>query len=111
MAVTFRLASIRQEARAEPPRDWTELSTRCLDGLARQALGDREGCRRIYDWLLPYEDRLAIGQGTLPFGPVGYVLGLLAEDPAARRAHLDAAAARCEGAGLTWWADKITSAR
>lgn len=105
------LAAVRPERLEELPRDFTEVSALCYAGLARQAVGDLEGCRKIYDRLLPYEDRLSMGQSTLPSGPVGYYLGLLAEDPAARRAHFDAVAERCERAGLTWWAERVASAR
>ncbi|NUS07299.1 MAG: hypothetical protein HOV97_32600, partial [Nonomuraea sp.] len=105
------LAAFRQESPHELPRDFGELPGLCYAGLARQALGDEEGCRRVYGRLLPYEDRLAIGQATFPTGPVGYFLGLLAEDPKARRAHFDRAAERCARAGLTWWAERAASAR
>ncbi|GIH24243.1 ATPase AAA [Acrocarpospora phusangensis] len=105
------LAAIRREGWQPVPRDFTELPTLCLGALARQATGDVAGTRDMYRRLLPYEDRLAIGAGTFPAGPVGYFLGLVAEDAEARRAHFDAAAARCERAGLTWWAERITSVR
>ncbi|GAA0396335.1 ATPase AAA [Acrocarpospora corrugata] len=108
---TETLAAIRREGWRPLPRDFTELATTCLSGLAMQAAGDVAGSRHVYQRLLPYEDRLAFGAGTFPAGPVGYYLGLLAADPGARRAHLDAAAERCERAGLTWWARRITSVR
>ncbi|MEU8386425.1 hypothetical protein AB0C32_45740, partial [Streptosporangium sp. NPDC048865] len=81
------------------PRDFMELPALCMSGLAQLAAGDRAACDRTYARLLPYEDRLAIGAATFPAGPVGYFLGLLAAGPGAARAHLDAAAERCERAG------------
>ncbi|WP_051761032.1 BTAD domain-containing putative transcriptional regulator [Herbidospora cretacea] len=104
------LAAIAREGWHPVPRDFTELNTLCMSGLARKAAGDTAGVREIYRRLLPYENRLAIGAGTFPAGPVGYFLGMLAEDPEARQAHLEAAAARCAAAGLDWWARRITSA-
>ncbi|MEU1389880.1 MULTISPECIES: BTAD domain-containing putative transcriptional regulator [unclassified Nonomuraea] len=102
---------VMREPWHEMPRDFGELPALCYTGLARRAMGDAAGCRQIYRRLLPYEDRLAIGQATFPTGPVGYFLGLLAEDRDARRAHFDRAAARCAGAGLAWWAERVSSTR
>ncbi|MGA4987500.1 AAA family ATPase [Nonomuraea bangladeshensis] len=104
------LEAARREGRPPMPRDFGELPALCLVGLAWQAAGDAEAAREMYRRLLPYEDRLAIGAGTFPAGPVGYYLGLLAEDPGTRRAHLSAAVRRCEQAGLTWWAQRAASA-
>ncbi|MFF3438300.1 BTAD domain-containing putative transcriptional regulator [Streptosporangium sp. NPDC002721] len=92
-------------------RDFLELPTLCVSALAQLAAGDRAACDATYARLLPYEDRLAIGAATFPAGPVGYFLGLVATDPGAARAHLDAAAERCERAGLTWWAARARAAR
>ncbi|MEV5742819.1 BTAD domain-containing putative transcriptional regulator [Microbispora rosea] len=98
------------------PRDFGELPGLCLLGEAQIVAGDHEACALTYRRLLPYEDRIAFGAGTFCAGPVGYYLGRMAHlggaaGPEAARAHLDTAAKRCAGAGLSWWAARIARER
>ncbi|GAA3093678.1 hypothetical protein GCM10010485_34910 [Streptosporangium carneum] len=105
------LQAVSEEGWPRMPRDFTELSSHCVMALAQIAAGDLEARARSYEVLLPYEDRLAVGGGTFPTGPVGYFLGRLAVDPAVAGAHLDAAEERCARAGLRWWAARVAAER
>ncbi|MEV5408741.1 BTAD domain-containing putative transcriptional regulator [Thermopolyspora sp. NPDC052614] len=95
----------------EIPWDFSGLSSLCCLGWAQLAAGDTAAAAATYERLLPYAGRLSFGSSTFPVGPVGYYLGRMAPDPGAARAHLDAAAERCERAGLTWWAGVIAAER
>ncbi|MEV8632379.1 BTAD domain-containing putative transcriptional regulator [Streptosporangium sp. NPDC051023] len=105
------LLAVSGEGWPTMPRDFTELSSLCIMALAQITAGDRESCARSYERLLPYGDRLAIGAGTFPSGPVAYFLGRLAADPAVAGAHLDAAEESCARAGLHWWAARVAAER
>ncbi len=62
-------------------------------------IGDRAAARRLYELLLPFEDRNAVALTQVPFGPVALRLGQLAEMlelPEAAERHFEAALDRCE---------------
>jgi hypothetical protein len=84
---------------ADIPRDgfWL-LRLSCLAD-ACVLTDDREAGRRLYELLLPYEDRNAVALTQVPFGPVALRLGRLAELlelPDAADGHFQAALDRCE---------------
>ncbi|WP_066360810.1 AAA family ATPase [Herbidospora mongoliensis] len=89
-----------------PPRDFVELGALCM-----YADAFRRPHPELYRRLLPYEDRLSIGAGTFPSGPVGYFLALVAPDTHTRDDHLARTIERCAENGLAWWAERASNER
>ncbi|MBO4274868.1 ATP-binding protein, partial [Microbispora triticiradicis] len=97
-----------------PVRDWSWLSTTCLQAAAQAAVGDVSACHGSHSVLLPYRGRIVTGLGTAAAGPVDWYLALLASatgDQAGAVAHLSALEQLAERAGLTWWRDRARTAR
>jgi hypothetical protein len=84
---------------ADIPRDgfWLIRLSSLADACV--LIGDREAAERLYELLLPFEDRNAVALTQVPFGPVALRLAKLAELlelPDAAEGHFEAALDRCE---------------
>ncbi|MCC5582085.1 hypothetical protein IMZ11_41465 [Microtetraspora sp. AC03309] len=101
-----------RQGRQSPPRDWSWLSTTCLQAAAQAVVGDVSACRTTYSALLPYAGRIS-AESISGLGPVDWYLALLADamdDSAAATAHLSALERLAERNGLTWWYDRARAA-
>ncbi|NRQ35887.1 AAA family ATPase [Nonomuraea sp. NN258] len=99
---------------AQPPLDWSWLSTTCLRAAAAASLGRVPECRALYEALLPFHGRITVVSACIWAGPVDWYLALLAEamgnrDAAAR--HLSALEGLAETGGLTWWRRRAAESR
>jgi hypothetical protein len=77
------------------------------------ALGDVEACGRLYEELVPYEDRLAYSTPVVFRGSMHLHLGELARvagDQAAAAGHLQHALSRHRELGLAYWVDRTEEA-
>ncbi|MGV9775623.1 BTAD domain-containing putative transcriptional regulator [Streptosporangium sp. NPDC003464] len=104
---------LAEEGWRPPPRDWSWLSTSCLQAAAQAAVGDVSACQVSYSALLPYSGRVAALSAVICVGPVDWFLALLASavgDHTAASWHLAAVARLASQAGLMAWRDRAMTA-